>query len=105
MFWKTKIAIREEHVCFAWRPVYTKNGYTVWLQKVKRRYRKDEWNYKLIQNPQEMHKWFAWRPVKVDGKWVFLKTIHRSHDGKEWKYLEIIEVEVEIEENIDRPKE
>jgi len=27
---------------------------------------------------KKWHEWFAWRPVKVNGKWIWLKKIYRK---------------------------
>jgi len=42
------------------------------------------------------HEWFAWRPVKVNGGWVWLRTIMRrlvfpNYDCEQlpvWRYVE-----------------
>jgi hypothetical protein len=42
----------------------------------------------------EWHRWFAWYPVEVDGKWVWLETLCRrgtfrvwwDADWYEWEY-------------------
>lgn len=45
--------------------------------------------------------WFAWRPVKVHGRWTWLKTVYRKYSwaksteqpfGKEYDYGDIFDV-------------
>lgn len=35
------------------------------------------WAVREQFDTEQWHAWFAWRPVKIAGKWVWLETIER----------------------------
>lgn len=46
---------------------------------------------KVVRLPWE--KWFAWRPVKIHGRYVWLKTVYRRTtlkyiDTDKWQHIE-----------------
>jgi hypothetical protein len=36
------------------------------------------WRAHEFRDNEDWHKWFAWRPVVVDGRWVWLETVERK---------------------------
>jgi hypothetical protein len=43
-----------------------------------------------IYDPLQWHRWFAWHPVKIDHKYVWLEYVHRKLSGftyaDDWEY-------------------
>lgn len=36
----------------------------------------------LAHNDKEWHRWFAWYPVEVDGRWVWMEHVERCWDDE-----------------------
>jgi len=39
----------------------------------------EAWRESFGEEYQNWHRWFAWRPVKVDGKWAWFKMTYRRY--------------------------
>jgi hypothetical protein len=95
---------------FAWHPVYIFDaGVWIWLETVERRrvYSEDlfgislDWEYNLRPRTieriarardkrSEWRPWFAWRPVEIDGRSVWLEFVERrriyGHSSYVWDH-------------------
>lgn len=68
-----------------------------WVRFAKKLEEAVMYNPLLRKHPWE--KWFAWRPVKINNKWRWLKPVYRRHhagiwwsDRRSWEYGTIFDV-------------
>lgn len=58
------------------------------------------WKEKTRVSRERWHTWYAWHPIRINGMWVWLETVHRKGTLKcgwgdcywEWQYTDTFDI-------------